>query len=43
MSTTIVEELAVVSKPTLDNPGLSDENDFEAVAERQTIESDVNV
>lgn len=37
---TIVEEVAVVSKPTLDNPGLSDENDFEAVAERQTIESD---
>ena len=25
---------------TLDNPGISDENDFDAVAERQTIESD---
>ena len=36
----IEENNGVVSKPTLDNPGLSDENDFEAVAERQTIESD---
>ena len=36
----IEENNGVVSKPTLDNPGLSDENDYEAVAERQTIESD---
>ena len=36
----VEENNGVVSKPTLDNPGLSDENDFEAVAERQTIESD---
>ena len=36
----LAEETVEVSKPTLDNPGLSDENDFEAVAERQTIESD---
>jgi len=35
-----IEEEAVINRPTLDNPGLSDENDFEAVAERQTIESD---
>ena len=36
----LAEETVEVSKPTLDNPGLSDENDFDAVAERQTIESD---
>jgi len=28
------------SVPTLDNPGISDEQDFEAVSGRQTIESD---
>ena len=36
----LAEQTVEVSKPTLDNPGLSDENDFDAVAERQTIESD---
>ena len=36
----IADQTTEVSKPTLDNPGLSDENDFDAVAERQTIESD---
>ena len=30
----------VASAPTLDNPDISDEQDFDAVAERQTIESD---
>ncbi|WP_299959891.1 hypothetical protein [uncultured Roseobacter sp.] len=32
--------LAETRPATLDNPGISNENDFDAVAERQTIESD---
>ncbi|MDJ1007816.1 MAG: hypothetical protein QNJ13_08325 [Paracoccaceae bacterium] len=31
---------ARASAPSLNNPGISDEQDFEAVSERQTIESD---
>ena len=33
----LVEQTVEVSKPTLDNPGLSDENDFDAVAERHGL------
>lgn len=39
-STAAVPTVSGAASPPVDNPGISDENNFDAVAERQTIESD---